>query len=143
MPTQLCYYLAKHPTVDTLRVKIAYRPLRIGWAIRAGDLNAFRTAVRLSFTLWGGAFNPIIVVDRQEQAKNLVDQFRVDVILPIGSSDELQSFNKQFPHLITPFFPNQIFLDDGLGGSRSQVLDVHNALVHLDGQPAFERMKER
>jgi len=141
--TLLCYHLAKRHSVKTARVKIAYRPLRIGWAIRAGDLNAFRTAVRLSFALWGGAFNPIIVVDREKQAKNLVDQFRVDVILPIGNSEELQSFTKHFSHLISPFLPNQVFLDDGAGGARSQVLDVHNTLVHLDGQPALEKMKER
>jgi len=128
--------------VETVRIRIAYRPLRIGWAIRAGDLNAFRTAVRLSFALWGGPFNPIIVVDRQEHAESLVDQFRVDVIFPIGNSDDLQSFTKRFSYLIRPFFPDQIFLDDGLGGARSQVLDVHNALVHLGGQSAL-KMKER
>jgi len=37
--------------VDTIRVDISYRPLRIGWAIQAGDLEAFRSAVRLSYAL--------------------------------------------------------------------------------------------
>ena len=51
--------------MDTIRVDICYRPLRIGWAIRAGDIDAFRQAVRLSYTLWGGRFNSIIVVDKE------------------------------------------------------------------------------
>jgi hypothetical protein len=72
--------------VDSVRVDISYRPLRIGWAILAGDIAGFRSAVRMSYALWGGRFNPIIVVDREEQAKSLVDLFRVDVIIPIGDS---------------------------------------------------------
>jgi hypothetical protein len=67
--------------MESVRVDICYRPLRIGWAIRAGDMDAFRAAARLSFALWGGRFNPIIFVDQQEQAESLVDVFRVDVVL--------------------------------------------------------------
>ena len=40
--------------MESVRVDICYRPLRIGWAIRAGDMDAFRAAARLSFALWGG-----------------------------------------------------------------------------------------
>jgi hypothetical protein len=43
--------------------------------------------MRLSFALWGGRFNPIITVDQEEQARELVDLFRVDIILPVGDSD--------------------------------------------------------
>jgi len=42
--------------LDTIRVDICYRPLRIGWAINPGDIEAFRRAVRLSYALWGGRF---------------------------------------------------------------------------------------
>jgi hypothetical protein len=45
--------------MDTVRVNICYRPLRICWAINAGDRAAFRSAVALSNTVWGGRFNPI------------------------------------------------------------------------------------
>lgn len=47
--------------MDTLRVDICYRPLRIGWVIQSGDVSAFRQAVKLSHTLWGGRFNPILM----------------------------------------------------------------------------------
>ena len=70
--------------MNTIRVDICYRPLRIGLAIRSDDIDAFRQAVRLSHTLWGGRFNPILIVDREEEAKRLIDLFRVDLIWPIG-----------------------------------------------------------
>jgi len=129
--------------LETARVDICYRPLRIGWAIRAGDIDAFRSAARLSFALWGGRFNPIIVVDHQEQAKSLVDVFRVDLILPVGDSETVQSFPKRFPYLEKPFFHDSVFVGDAEGGTRSQILDIHNALVHLQGKREWEMIKEQ
>jgi hypothetical protein len=63
--------------VDTIRVDICYRPPRIGWAIRSGDIESFRTAVRLSYAFWGGRFNPILNADREEESRQLIDLFRV------------------------------------------------------------------
>src|SRR5438876_10273435 len=117
--------------MESVRVDISYRPLRIAWAIRAGDMDAFRTAARLSFALWGGRFNPIIIVDHPDEAESAIDVFRVDVILPIGDSEEVKAFVKHFPYLIKPFHHDSVFIGDGEGGARSQILDIHNALVHL------------
>ncbi len=116
--------------MDSIRVDISYRPLRIGWAIRSGDFDAFRSAMRVSFALWGGRFNPVIVVDQAHQAEELIDLFRLDMILPVGDSDIVKSFPKRFPYLINPFIPEGLFIGD-IGDWHSQVLDVHNALVHL------------
>lgn len=129
--------------VDTIRVDICYRPLRIGWAIRAGDIDAFRQAVRFSHTLWGGRFNPIVVVDREEEAGRLVDLFRVDLILPIGDSEVLNAFPKRFPYLITPLFPAVLFVDGVDKRKRAQVLDIHNALVHLRETPEWRAIKNK
>lgn len=111
--------------METVQTRIAYRPLRIGWTIRSGDMNALRAAVRFSCAFWGGTFNPIIVADRQKEAESLVDLFRLDMLFPIGDSDEVQSCTKRFPYLIRPFFPDQLFLDDSFGGAKSQIVDVH------------------
>jgi hypothetical protein len=130
--------------MDTLRVNICYRPLRIGWAIRAGDLDAFRRAVRYSHALWGGRFNPILIVDREEEARQLIDLFRVDVILPVGASDEVKHFPKTHPHLIKPFFHDEIFMKGSeYDHPYVQVLDVYNALVHLRDKPRWKAVKER
>jgi hypothetical protein len=129
--------------VDSIRVDTSYRPLRIGWAVRAGDFEAFRSATRMSFALWGGRFNPIIVVDLEKQAQDLVDLFRLDMIIPVGDSEIVQSFPKRFPYLFNPFFPGEVFVGGGIGGSASQVLDVHNALVHLQTEPEWEAIKRK
>jgi hypothetical protein len=123
--------------MDTLRIDICYRPLRLGWAIRAGDFDALRQVFRLSHTVWGGRFNPILVVDDADQARDLVDLFRVDVVWPVGDTEQVNEFPKRFPHLIKPFFEKSLFVGDVRGGRRAQLLDIHNALVTLgDGSDA-------
>jgi hypothetical protein len=97
--------------------------------------------MRLSFALWGGRFNPIITVDQEEQAQELADLFRLDMILPVGDSDIVKSFPKRFPYLLNPFFPEGLFIG-GEEGWHSQVLDVHNALVHLQTKPEWEAVKK-
>ncbi len=129
--------------MDTTRVDICYRPLRIGWAIRAGDTEAFRQAVRLTHALWGGRFNPIVVVDREDEADRLVDLFRVDVILPVGDSDVVKAFPKRYPHLITPFMIEPVIVDDKKDRAFASVLDVHNALIHLRDNPEWKAIKDK
>ncbi len=129
--------------MDTIRVDICYRPLRIGWAIRLGDIDAFRTAVRLSYVFWGGRFNPILIVDREEEARQLVDLFRVDLIWAIGDTDEVKAFPKMFPYLITPLFHDTLFVGDANARRHAQVLDVHNAFVHLVDRREWKAVKDR
>jgi hypothetical protein len=128
--------------VDTNRVDICYRPLRIAWAILANDIEAFRQAVRLSHTLWGGRFNPIVVVDREEEPERLVDLFRVDIVLPVGDSDAVKEFPKRFAHLIKPFFHDSIFIGGANKRIKAQVLDIQNALVHLRESPKWKAIKK-
>ena len=98
--------------MDTVRVNICYRPLRIGWAIAAGDHAAFRTAVAMSFALWGGRFNPIVIVDREE-AVSLIEVFRCDLIVPTGRSESLSAFEARFHHLIRPFTAERLLSSAG------------------------------
>ena len=128
--------------VDTIRVDICYRPLRIAWAIHSGDRESFREAVRLSHTLWGGRFNPIVLVDRTEEAKQIVELFRADVIVPFGESEQVKEFPESFPHLINPFFPDALFLKDMANGARAHVLDVHNSLEHWRNTPEWKAINE-
>ncbi|MBK8815650.1 MAG: hypothetical protein IPN42_09185 [Methylococcaceae bacterium] len=78
--------------MDTTRIDICYRPLRIGWAIRSGDMDSFRQAVKYSYALWGGRFNPILIIDNEEEVERLVELFRIDFIFPIGTSTEVKAF---------------------------------------------------
>ena len=54
-----------------------------------GDLEAFRRAARLSFTMWGGRYNPLIPVDTRELAGALVKLFRVDALVPMSQGAEV------------------------------------------------------
>jgi hypothetical protein len=124
--------------MDTLRVDVTYRLLRVGWALLGHDIEACRQAARLNYTLWGGRFNPLIPVDRPDHARQLVDSFRVDVILPIGTTSEVSNFAKSFPWLINPFHGENIFVGGPPWGTKANVLDVHNLLSH-----AFQKREER
>ena len=128
--------------MDTIRVDICYRPLRIAWAIGASDLDSFRTAVQYSHALWGGRFNPIVVVDNEEEAGQLIDLFRVDFILPIGDTEAVKKFSDRFRHLIKPFFNDRIFIFERNGEARAQALDIHNALVHFRDKPQAKALRD-
>ncbi len=128
--------------MDTVRVNICYRPLRICWAVNAGDRDGFRSAIRLSNTMWGGRFNPIVIADRAEEAAAIVEVFRADMIVPVGTSDALDAFKKRFSHLISPFFPDGLFLGSKEHGFNAHLLDVQNALVELDRSPALDSIKK-
>src|SRR3979490_1601510 len=84
--------------MDTVRVNICYRPLRICWAIAANDHAAFRTAVALSNTMWGGRYNPIVIADRADEAASIVEVFRADIVVPVGTSQNLTAFQQRFAH---------------------------------------------
>ena len=129
--------------METVRVNIAYRPLRICWAIKAGDKESFRKAVRQSHALWGGRYNPIVIIDRESEAKRLIEVFRADVIIPIGDSDEVKAFAEKFPHLINPFIHDGIFIGGDEGRVRAQVLDVQNAFTYMRDRPEWKEIKER
>ncbi|MGZ8252409.1 MAG: hypothetical protein ACXWT7_08690 [Methylophilaceae bacterium] len=127
--------------MDTVRVNIAYRPLRICWAIKAGDFNAFREAVTTNHAIWGGRFNPVVIVDLASEARAIIEAFRADVILPLGDSEEVKAFAAGYKHLISPFFHDKIFIGQE-GDAHSNVLDVQNAMVHSSDEPGWLQVKE-
>lgn len=129
--------------MDTVRVNICYRPLRICWAINAGDRGAFRAAVALCNTMWGGRYNPIVIADRAEEAASIAEVFRADLVIPIGSSDALTAFVASFSHLISPFFHQGLFVGNTAEDTRAQILDIHNALLQLSNTPALDSIKDK
>lgn len=129
--------------MDTIRVDICYRPLRVGWVIQSGDIDAFRQAVKLSHTLWGGRFNPILMADREDEARRLIDLFRVDLLLPVGSTDAVKAFPDKLPHLINPFSHDSIFIGGEKEQKRAQLLDIHNALAYLRDKPAWNAINDQ
>src|ERR1700730_585387 len=128
--------------MQTSRVDICYRPLRIAWGIPCGYREAFRKAVRLTHTLWGGRFNPIVLVDRAEVAKQIIELFRADVIIPVGDIEEVKEYPKRFPHLINPFYSDTLFYKGTTEATRAHVLDMHNALAHWRDTPEWKAIDD-
>jgi hypothetical protein len=129
--------------METVRVKICFRPLRVCWAIGAGDRAAFRKAVMLSNTFWGGRFNPIVIADRVEEADRIALAFRADVIVPVGDSETVKRFPERYPHLINPFFHKGLFVGSDDRDTRAQMLDVHNTFVHRHDSPEWKAAREK
>jgi hypothetical protein len=80
--------------LDTLRIDICYRPLRVGWAVRRDDFDSLRRIVRWSHTLWGGHYKPIIVADDPDHAKRTAENFRIDMIWPVGDDPQVKAFHR-------------------------------------------------
>lgn len=129
--------------MQTSRINICYRPLRIAWAIHSSDPVSLRSVVRMTHAFWGGRFNPIVFADRPDEAKALVEVFRADMIVPIGNSAEVAAMQARFPHLIAPFVSGQLFLDSQSDRPLSSVLDIHNLLVHWNEKSEWKAVRER
>jgi hypothetical protein len=42
----------------------------------------------ISHALWGGRFNPIVMADRPEEAHQLIELYRADVIVPVSEAEK-------------------------------------------------------
>ncbi|HUY15846.1 MAG TPA: hypothetical protein VMX16_19785 [Terriglobia bacterium] len=91
-----------------LHVHVAYRPIRIGWCLRRGRFEDLEEAFRLAHTLWGGRYNPVIVVD-DAPASSIVNAFRLDALYPISRDDLTEAFISGFPYLRWPGIGKNLF----------------------------------
>lgn len=123
--------------MDTVNVNIVYRPIRVAFAIRSNDMENFRRAARFSCALWGGRFNPIILIDRPE-ARNQVELFRPDMVMPLGDHPDVVAFAKEFPQWVSPLFSKDLFTGDANYGGRCQLLDIQNLLHHRRDHPDWK-----
>jgi hypothetical protein len=117
--------------MPSLVVNVAYRPIRIGWCVREGNWDHVRKALRLTHTLWGGRYNPIIPVDNRSLASDLVNLFRVDALFPLADNDDsLKKFVEAFPWLPWPSFHKGLFVQ-GSAGTVATFLDIYHPVRHL------------
>jgi hypothetical protein len=107
--------------MSTLSLNVRYRPLRIGWCVRQGDLEGFEKALRLSHTLWGGSYNPIIPVGDGRLSERIVNAFGVDLLYAVSDDLELDQFVNKFPHLQWPLGLNGLYVN-----SRATLLDIYH-----------------
>lgn len=117
--------------MTTLNLHVTYRPLRIGWCIREGDIADLTRAVRLTHTLWGGRYNPLIPVGEDLRlAHALVKLYRVDALYPIATDPVLDGFISELRHLPWPAFRGNLFSQ--VGGRREPTfLDVTHPTLYI------------
>jgi len=126
--------------MDTIRVDIRYRPLRIAWVIARGDFDSFRAAVRLSYALWGGQFNPILFADEEAASRQLINVFQPDMIWPVGESEPVTTFPEKYPHIGRLLLHDTLYIDGGNGRKHAQVLDLNNAITRWSEQPEWREL---
>lgn len=117
--------------MNTLSLRLRYRPLRLGWCILKGDIEALRQAVRLSFTMWGGRFNPIVPVDEFSFADALVKLFRADALVPLSQGAAVDRFLAAQNHLPWPMLSEGLFVETVGGHKAPTILDISHPAARL------------
>jgi hypothetical protein len=117
--------------MSSLSVSVRYRPIRLGFCVQKGDLNGLERALRLTHTLWGGRFNPIVPVappgESNELAKALIEAFHVDALYPASNAEPIRQFIESYRYLPWPNFERELFVASARGRIAS-FLDVYHPL---------------
>ncbi len=117
--------------MGSLSLKVRYRPIRFGLCIRSGDIAALSYAQRLSMTMWGGYFNPIIPVDDTDLAEALIKLFRVDVLWPVTSDSTIEQFISAHAYLRNPFHQNSLFVGRPPDDLKPYYVDIFHPITRL------------
>ena len=126
--------------MPAIELTVGYRPIRIGWCVREVDLDDLRRAWRLTHTLWGGKFNPLIPVGLR-CSKDIIRALGVDVLLPAdGSCQELLDFAKSFDTL---YWPEVRVFPDGPRSESPTFVDVKRPIELIREMREKERAVHR
>jgi hypothetical protein len=112
--------------MNSVNLRIRYRPIRIGWCVRDQNLDDLRRAIRLSHVFRGGIFNPIIPVGRDE-APEMIRRARVDALMNVNEDDASKDFLKGFDYLPWPLDEEALFTNK-FGRWSPTLLDVSHTL---------------
>ena len=115
--------------MSTFSANIEYRPVKIGWCVRDNNLDDYKKALRLTHTLWGGRYNPIIPIENFELASELIEFFKVDVLFPVSDDSSVTEFISKFPYLFWPApYSREIFTKNWSNNEKKPAfLDIFQA----------------
>ncbi len=117
--------------MSTLHVSVTFRPLRLGLCVRAGNLEDFGLALRLTHCFWGGVFNPIIPFDDDGTGTRLIWLYACDALYSASDDEETVKFADSFPALKWPFYPDGLFIESA-GTKEPHLLDMAQAVLKTD-----------
>lgn len=119
--------------MNTVSAYIQYRPIRIGFCIRENNFEDYRKALRLTHTLWGGRYNPIIPIGSGTDSESkLVESFKVDALFPVENDENISNFIKKFPHLPWPLHLTENLFIKGRRSLEPAFLDIYQAALRLN-----------
>jgi hypothetical protein len=81
--------------------------------------------------MWGGRYNPIIPVGDLDRGHELVNVFRVDILIPLAEDNGVKAFIGQFPYLSSPFLDSRLFVESMSGRLSARVLDLYHPIRRL------------
>jgi hypothetical protein len=99
----------------TANIPIKYRPVRIGFLVRPGELADLQKTAGLCTLLWGGIRNPIVPVGSASDgaAKRLLTLFQIDVLFPAENCEAIAGFIERYPNLALPrLHSREIFYEE-------------------------------
>lgn len=101
--------------MSTSNLSVKYRPVRIGFLVREGNLDDLIKVAGINTLLWGGVYNPVIPVSatNKEFASQLLSLFSVDVLFAVAHSKEIDELTNANPFLKDPsHYAEKIFFQD-------------------------------
>jgi hypothetical protein len=117
--------------MSTINLSVKYRPVKIGFLVEYGDIDALVRTAGMNNLLWGGIYNPIIPVSKDTTfAEKLIKLFSVDVLCPISHTAAIDNLIEKYKFLKLPnFYGKSIFLDNNK--SLLAYLDSHNVIYNI------------
>lgn len=101
--------------ITTLSLK--YRPIKIGFLVRNGNIEDLVKAAGINTLLWGGIYNPIIPVSETNQSlvNQLLNLFSVDVLFAVAHTKEIDEIIQNNPFLSEPdHYSKNIFYEESI-----------------------------
>jgi len=101
--------------MSTTSLSIKYRPIKIGFLVREGNIEDLVKASGINTLLWGGVYNPIIPVSTttKDFSKQLLSLFSVDVLFAVSHTTEIDEIIESNQFLRDPnHSAENIFYED-------------------------------
>lgn len=99
----------------TTTLSLKYRPIKIGFLVRDGNIEDLVKVAGINTLLWGGIYNPIIPISANNKvfSDQLLDLFSVDVLFAVSHTKEIDELIKNNPFLRDPgHYAENIFYED-------------------------------
>ncbi len=123
-------------------LRVSYRPLRIGFLVRHGEIADVLSSVEFNTVLWGGIYNPLIPVGGATGLDDqLIRTFRVDLLHPISNVGDVKALFESHSHLPWPesLLGQSGFSRDFEGRSWLGAMDIVPWIIRHRWEPGLVR----